>query len=105
MSLRISVYYHGEGRFDHDYYVQTHAPMVYGWLKEYGCRSLDVDKGVSGGPGQPSQYVAAGHMKFDSIEDFQRGFAAHGKAIQDDVANYTDLESRVQISEISASLP
>jgi uncharacterized protein (TIGR02118 family) len=107
MSVRITVFYTGseDGRFDFDYYTEHHVPMVYGLLEEYGCRRIDADRGVAGGPGQPAPYPVIAHMEFDSIDGFETGMAAHGKAILRDVPKYTDLSTVTQISEIELALP
>lgn len=87
------------GRFDLDYYCQQHMPMVRALLGD-ACKGLQVDAGLPAAPGAPSPYIAAGHLLFDSITDFQQAFALHGAAIRADVANYTDIQYVVQISEI-----
>jgi uncharacterized protein (TIGR02118 family) len=106
MSVRVSVFYGGEGRFDMDYYLGTHMQLVYDLLKPHGLERIEGDKGVGGGaPGQPAPYVAVGHLVFPSLKEFQEGFGAVGKQIRDDVANYTDLKSTIQVSEVATVLP
>jgi len=39
-------------------------------------------------------------MTFDSIEAYQAAFGPHVQSIMADIANYTDLQPVVQISEI-----
>jgi uncharacterized protein (TIGR02118 family) len=102
--IRVSVLYpYKEGaRFDHDYYRDTHMPMVKATVGE-SLRAWSADKGLGGGrPGSPPPFVAAGHMVFDSVEAFQAAFGPHGKAIMADVPNYTDIAPTMQISEITA---
>jgi uncharacterized protein (TIGR02118 family) len=107
MSVRVSVFYGGsEGRFDYDYYVDQHVPMVYELLREHGCRRIEVDRGVGGGaPGAPAPYAAVGHMEFESLEEFEAGMSTSGSRILADVPNYTDMQPLVQLSEITTVLP
>jgi len=39
-------------------------------------------------------------MVLNSIEDFQKAWAAHGEKIMAGMPNYTNIEPMVQISEI-----
>lgn len=86
-------------RFDLEYYCQQHMPMVRELLGD-ACKGLQIEAGLPTAPGIPSPYIAAGHLYFDSLADFQQAFALHGAAIRADVPNYTDIQYVVQISEI-----
>ena len=86
------------GHFDLDYYCQQHMPMVRALLGD-ACKGLQVEAGLTTAGG-PSPYIAAGHLFFNSLTDFQQAFAVHGAAIRADVCNYTDIPYVVQISEI-----
>jgi len=41
-----------------------------------------------------------GHLYFDSVAAFQAAFGPHVKEITADVANFTNVQSVVQISEV-----
>lgn len=101
--VRISVFYAtSEGKkFDHDYYVDRHMKLVRERLNSFGLVRTEVDKGLGGGaPGAPAPYVAIGHVYFNSLDGFQKGMGQHGKEIMADVANYTNIQPQIQISEI-----
>lgn len=86
-------------KFDMDYYLRSHIPMV---QKRLGAplRRVAVEQGLSGGaPGQPPPFLAAAHLHFDSLEAFQSAFAPHADAILADVPNYTNTSPVIQISE------
>jgi uncharacterized protein (TIGR02118 family) len=102
---RIAIMYPaGEGkRFDVDYYVTRHVPMVKALLGEYQLKSAEVDVGVAGGGGAPPPYVVIGQMVFDDVEDFRRGMAKHGAQINGDLPNFTDIRPVVQISRMHRS--
>lgn len=101
--IRVTVLYphKPEGKFDHAYYANQHMKMVNEKLGPMGLVKSEIDKGVGGASaGSPPPYVALGHLVFNSIEDFQKAFAAHGEEIMSDTPNYTDIEPQIQISEI-----
>ena len=100
--IKVSVFYPNQegARFDMDYYLQKHMPMVR--QKMAGAmKSMGVEQGIAGGaPGAPSPYRVIAHMTFDSMEAYQTAFSAHAQTIMADIPNYTDLQPLVQISEI-----
>lgn len=101
--IRVSVLYaSGDGKtFNHDYYTTKHMPLVRERLGGLGLRRLEVDRGLAGGaPGAPAPYVCAGHLYFDSVDDFQKAMKPHGKELFADVPNFTNIQPQVQISEI-----
>ncbi len=102
--IRVSVLYpDGDGKtFDHDYYANSHVPMVMEKLKSFGLTGSAVDKGLAGGaPGAPAPFVSVGHLLFENIEGFQQAFGTHGEEIMADIPNYTNIEPVIQISEIA----
>ena len=101
--FRISVMYpSGKGKkFDLAYYNGKHMPLVESRLKAFRLVRWEVDKGLAGGaPGSNPPFVCSGHLYFNSLDDFQKGMAAHGAELFADVPNYTDIEPQVQVSEI-----
>ena len=101
--IRMSVMYPaGEGKkFDLDYYVNKHMPLVKTRFTGMGFVRYEVDKGLAGGaPGSPAPFVSVGHVYFDSTGELQKAVAAHGKELFADVPNFTNIAPQVQISEI-----
>src|SRR4051812_28657274 len=99
--IRVSVLYPSvDGKkFDHDYFVNKHMPLVRNRIGGAGLRRLEADKGVAGGtPAAPAPYIAVAHLYFDSVADFQAAMKPHGKELFADVPNYTDITPQVQIS-------
>jgi uncharacterized protein (TIGR02118 family) len=88
-------------RFDMDYDVNEHIPMVRARLGD-ACKGVVIDAGVGGvtPPSAKPTYIAMGHLYFDSIEAFQIAFAAHVSEFRADIPNYTDIEPTRQISEV-----
>src|ERR1700683_458143 len=102
----ISVFYPNTPgkKFDHNYYAQTHMPLVMRLLKPSGLIRYEVDTGLAGGtPGSPAPFIATGRLYFNQLEDFQKSFAAHGPEIIGDIPNYTDIEPQIQVSQMTAS--
>ncbi|KAA3654173.1 MAG: EthD family reductase [Proteobacteria bacterium] len=100
--IKVSVMYPATpgARFDHDYYRDTHMPMVKARLGA-ACRYYTVDKGLAGdGPGEAPTYIGMCHIFCDSVEAFQQAFGPHADAIMADIPNYTDLTPVLQISEV-----
>lgn len=100
--IKVSVMYPNTpgARFDHDYYRDTHMPLVKARMGD-NCKSYTVDKGLTGEmPGTPATYVGMCHIFCDSVEPFQAGFGPHANEIMDDIPNYTDLAPIIQISDV-----
>jgi uncharacterized protein (TIGR02118 family) len=100
--IKVSVFYPNASgaRFDADYYCKKHMPMVKEKLGA-ACKGIAVDLGIAGGtPGSSPQFVAIGHLYFESVESYQTAFAPHAKAIRDDVPNYTNVSPQVQVSDV-----
>lgn len=100
--IKVSVLYpHGaDAKFDMDYYVSQHIPMVRR-LTGDACKGATVEQGLSGGAaGEPPEYVAMGHLLFESVDDFQQAFGSHADEIMADIPNYTDIQPKIQISEV-----
>lgn len=100
--IKVSVLYpHTPGaRFNHDYYRDTHMPLVKARMGA-SCLYYTVDKGLAGGaPGAPPTYIGMCHLFCESVEAFQAGFGPHAAEIMADIPNYTDLSPTIQISEV-----
>jgi len=89
-----------DARFDHEYYRETHMPLVKARMGE-SCKYYTVEKGLTGSaPGSPAPYIALCHIFCDSLESFEAGFGPHMEEIMADIPNYTELVPLVQISEV-----
>ncbi len=100
--IKVSVMYPAipGARFDHDYYRDIHMPLVKARMGD-ACLYYAIEKGLAGGaPGSAPTYVAMCHFFCDSVESFQAAFGPHASEIHGDIANYTDLQPVMQISEV-----
>ena len=100
--IKVSVMYpYAAGaRFDHTYYRERHMPMMKQRLGA-ACLYYTVDKGIAGGaPGTDPVYVAKCDFVCTSAEAFHAARGPHVQEIRDDIANYTDIQPVLQISEV-----
>ena len=100
--LRVSVMYPNQPgkKFDWDYYLNKHRATVHRELDPYGLLKTEVDRGVgSAQPGTPAPCVAVFQMYFNGLEEMQ-SCMAHSAEVMADVANYTDIQPQVQVSEV-----
>jgi uncharacterized protein (TIGR02118 family) len=100
--IKVSVMYpYAAGaRFDHAYYRERHMPMMKQLLGA-ACLYYTVDKGISArDPGTDPVYVAKCDFVCTSVEAYQAARGPHVQEIRGDIANYTDIQPVVQISEV-----
>ncbi len=100
--IKVSVLYPNTAgcKFDMEYYLTRHMPMVQQKLGP-ACKRMAGEQGIAGGaPGAPATYVAMGHLYFDSTDAFQAAFAPHAQSILADIPNYTDTQPTIQVSEV-----
>jgi len=87
-------------KFDMSYYLTSHIPMVKRVLGS-ALKGCLVEQGLGGGaPGSKAEFATLCHLRFDSVEAFQKAFGPNAAQIQNDIANYTDVQPIIQISDI-----
>jgi len=87
-------------RFDHDYYRTKHLPLIKSRMGA-ALKHYAIDRGLADKAGNPlGAYVAMGHMLCDSVDAYQSSFGPHAQEIRADIANFTDVVSIYQISEV-----
>ena len=100
--IKVSVLYpHKDGgRFDMDYYLAKHMPLVRDRLGAT-LKGISVEQGIAGGaPNSPAPFAALGHLLFDNISAFQSAMASHGAEFMADVPKFTNIEPTIQVSEV-----
>lgn len=103
--IKVSVLYPhiSEEKFDIDYYINVHMPMVREKLGA-ALKGMAVEHGISGPSSKLAPtYVCMGHMLFDSIDAYKAAFMPLAAEIMADSPNYTKVKPVVQISEIRMS--
>ncbi len=103
--IRVTVSYPNAGgaKFDLDYYLTRHVPMVEAKLSRHGLTSWTIDQGLSGGmPGSEAEFRIQAHLIFQNVEAFEAAMASDGAEIMADIPNYTDIQPRIQVSKVLA---
>ena len=100
--IKVSVVYpqRSDTKFNMNYYVDHHMPMVRQLLGS-ALKGVLVEQGICGEkPGSPAPYIATGHLLFESFEAYQSSFAPHAKEIIEDIPKYTNSKPLIQIGEV-----
>jgi len=87
------------GRFDADYYVNTHMPMS---IAKFGnaLKGVNISLGLNAGlPGSQPPFVAICQLLFESQDAFEQRFNEISAELIADMPNYTDMDIVFQISE------
>jgi uncharacterized protein (TIGR02118 family) len=91
-------------KFDLDYYVRRHLPLVRDRLQPMGMRSLTYTLEHAMDPKAPPQaYRLSAELRFDDMESAARALEAHGPETQADIPNFTDVAPVILIGEIHQS--
>lgn len=89
-----------ETRFDLDYYLGKHMPLVKERWTPHGLKHAQVAKGVGQPDGSAPVYQMIALLTFNSLADFKAAGKAHGREIFADIPNFTDTQATVQISDL-----
>ena len=90
-----------DAKFDFDYYVATHVPLFKKRMEPFGLVRVEIDRGVPGPmPDLPPPFLMVFHCVFQSLDGFQKGFAAHAQEIVADIPKFTNIQPQIQLSEI-----
>jgi uncharacterized protein (TIGR02118 family) len=86
-------------RFDFDYYVEKHIPMVKAKCADFGLKEVRLMRGSAMVDGAPPKFELIGELVFPSVENLQDVLARHGTEIMGDIPNYSNVQPRIQITE------
>lgn len=103
--IKLTVLYPNEpgAHFDKEYYVKEHFDLLHDLLGD-AIMDTDINFGMTGAtPDDPAPYVVIANIIFESMESFQNAFGPHAKKIAADVKNYTNIKSKIQLSEVAGS--
>ena len=92
-----------DARFDFDYYQQKHIPLVREKMAEHGLEKLEVVLGKNGFTGNSPAYIAIANLYFASETDMKMSLKAAGKALAEDLSNYTDIVPIQEIAQVVIS--
>lgn len=100
--IQVAVQYprSGGAKFDMDYYVNKHMPMVAERCGD-ALKGMTILSGMTAGmSGEPSANIAVGTLTFESVDAFGAAMGPHMPEIMGDIPNYTDITPVLEISEI-----
>jgi uncharacterized protein (TIGR02118 family) len=100
--ILVSVMYPTGAKFDTDYYLKTHMPLVKDRWGPHGLKGAQVLRGAAKPDGSPPDYQMIALLTFGSLDDFKAAGKAHGREVFADIANFTDAKAAVQINDILA---
>jgi len=86
-------------KFDFDYYVTKHMPLIMSLVGESAVR-FEAAKGLAGAGGAPAPYVATGQVYLTNLAGLQAAFASHMPEILADIAKYTNIAPIVNVEEM-----
>jgi uncharacterized protein (TIGR02118 family) len=90
-----------EAKFDLDYYLNVHIPLVRERLTPEGLVSIDIEEGLAGGaPGTSPMYAVIGKLNFETPEALQSALAIHGAELMGDIPHFTRSQPLMQLSRI-----
>jgi len=86
--------------FDYDYYKNVHIPLAIRLLGP-AIRSVTVECALEPGAPWPSPafFVIAGFV-CETVEAYTQALVPHMNRLQEDVANFTNVEAIIQVSDI-----
>jgi uncharacterized protein (TIGR02118 family) len=87
-------------RFDHDYYLNTHMPLVSARFSS--MTKATVLRGASTPDGSAPAYEVITLLEFPSAEALAADLEAHGAEVMADVPKATDIEAMLQINDYAS---
>jgi uncharacterized protein (TIGR02118 family) len=88
------------GRFDLEYYMAKHIPMVQARWQPLGLTGFQILRGTPGPDGVVPAFRLIALVSFTSMAAFKTASAQHAAEIFGDIPNFTDAKPVVQISEM-----
>ena len=97
----VSVMYpaNSSGKFDRDYYLQKHMPLVRERWSGMGMQKVQILQGAGTPDGADPPYRVITLLSFGSMQEFQEAAGAHAGELFADIPNFTDTQPIIQISE------
>ena len=100
MVLVTAMYPNGPGtKFDQDYYLKTHIPLVKARWGGMGLTDVSLVRGVANADGSEPPYRVMALLSFGSMAEFQKAAEAHAPEIFADIPRFTDVQPVIQINE------
>jgi uncharacterized protein (TIGR02118 family) len=101
--IKVSIFYPNsqESKFNLDYYLAHHIPMLKKQLEPEGLKGVEIEEGIgTPKPGSPAPFSVVEHLIFNNYEEMQMALGTHSDMLMADVANFTNTEPFVQINRV-----
>jgi uncharacterized protein (TIGR02118 family) len=89
-----------ETKFDSEYYLNKHIPLVKELWTEHGLKNIQVLRGAGKPDGGAPDYQMMALLTFGSLEDFKGAGKSHGREVFADIPNFTNAQAVLQINDI-----
>jgi uncharacterized protein (TIGR02118 family) len=89
-----------ESKFDVDYYLETHIPLVRSRWSGMGLQKVDLIHGAAALDGGMPTYEVIGQLTFESEESLGRALRQYGSEIIADIPKFTDVQPIIQTCKV-----
>jgi uncharacterized protein (TIGR02118 family) len=108
MPLDVTVIYPNEDdtKFDLDYYLKTHMPLVKSKWASYGLKGYTVSEYQPGPDGAKPPYIVGCVLHWDNAEDLQKAMGASDctEPIFGDIPNFCNKQPILLTGEVKAEV-
>jgi uncharacterized protein (TIGR02118 family) len=89
-----------ESKFDVDYYLGTHIPLVRSRWSGMGLQKVDITHGTAALDGGMPGYELIGQLTFESEESLSRALRQYGNEIISDIPKFTNVQPIIQTGKV-----
>ncbi len=86
-------------KFDTDYYMKSHIPLVNSLFGPLGLKHTQVLQGTGSPSGDPAGFLVIALLDFESAGAFKSAVDAHGAAVFGDIPKFTDVQPAIQFND------
>src|SRR3954453_18467557 len=86
-------------RFDLDYYLNTHTPMLRRHWDSIGLERVRLIRGTAAMPGGQLAFHMIALLYFRTQVELDAALQAHGREIMGDIQNFTNVRPTIQLNE------
>jgi uncharacterized protein (TIGR02118 family) len=98
---RLTVVYENvdKGKFDFDYYINKHLPLVKSRIGDSITRTV-VCEGIKGVSNEKEPYKAVVQVYLKNLEGLERGLETHGEEIMSDIPRFTNIDPVLNLEKV-----
>lgn len=100
MTVAVTVVYPADCKFDEDYYLKTHMPLVAKKFGPHGLKTWRITRLEHADPSQKAPYKIQADLIFPDAGAARKAFEVEGKEVFGDIPNFTDGAATLMIGEI-----